>query len=124
MSMTFTPQPIPITRNRPTEPAEDRRLSGGHRRPVILPPRFDVYRVADVLGRLDSELAFGDDVRIDGSQVQMIDLAAIESLRALLGQHPGLRIERPSVALRVTVEFTRADAVAESFAAADVTEAA
>ena len=123
MSMTFTPQPIPITRNRPAGSAEDLRPSGQHRRPVILPPRFDIYRVAEVLGRLDRELALGDDARIDGSQVQMIDLAAIESMRALLEQHPEVRIKRPSVALRVTVEFTRADAVADSFGAHDLMEA-
>ncbi len=122
MSTTFTSPPTPILPDRPSELAED--ADGRHRARAFLPPRFDVHRVADVLGQLERQLELGHHVVIDGSRVQMIDQAAVQATSRLLEQHPGLRIEQPSVALRVTVEFTDARIVAASFGFDALQEAA
>lgn len=124
MSTTFTSPPTPIRPDQPSELAEDLDADRRHRARAFLPPRFDIHRVADVLGQLERKLELGHDVVIDGSRVQMIDLAAMEATGQLLEQHPGLRIERPSVALQVTVEFTDARIVAASFGFGALEEAA
>lgn len=99
-------------------------LAARRRRSVTLPDRFDVHRVGVVFDELDREIERGGPFVIDGSHVQMIDLAAIESLRGLLERHPELRIERPSVALRATVEFTNAGHIAAALDDDSLPEAA
>lgn len=74
---------------------------------VQLPPRFDVHRT-QFLDRLHPEP--GQYLAIDGSGVTFADQAAIDALVAtrlrFLELGADLRLVDPSLALRVTLEFT------------------
>ena len=89
-----------------------------------LPWRFDIHQVDRVTGDLADQAAIASEIVIDGSQVEMIDLAAITSLEALMDAHAGLRIAAPSVALRATITYTGHDRLAALFSTSTLAEAA
>lgn len=72
---------------------------------VRLPQRFDVHQVDAVLDELRSHTESSTTADIDGSLVEMIDLAALRSLEAAIADQQ-IRIVEPSVALRMTAEYT------------------
>lgn len=80
-----------------------------------LPRRFDIHQVPTVIDALRSLGRHGTAVVVDGSAVEMIDLAALESLSRAIDEL-ALHITNPSVALRATVGFTHHDRIATRFA--------
>ena len=86
--------------------------SAAHR--FALPRRFDVHQI-DVV--IDEVLRLGAEqraVEVDGSFVEMIDLVALETLSQLVDD-VSVRVASPSVALRVTAEYTGHDVVTACF---------
>lgn len=79
-----------------------------------LPRRFDIHQVPTVIDALRSLGRHGTEVVVDGSAVEMIDLAALESLSRAIDEL-ALHITNPSVALRATVGFTHHDRIATRF---------
>lgn len=71
-----------------------------------LPRRFDVHQVASVTDGLLEQGEIAATTVVDGSQVEMIDLAALRALEGLIEQIGGFRIVDPSVALSATIRFT------------------
>ena len=88
------------------------------------PRRFDIHQVARVTEDLAGQARLAAEVVIDGSQVEMIDLAAITALETLMDAHAGLRIAAPSVALRATITYTGHDRLAVLFSTGTLAEAA
>jgi hypothetical protein len=89
-----------------------------------LPRRFDVHQVERVRTELGGLAHSGATVGVDGSMVEMIDLAALAALHGLVTDHTGIRLERPSVALRATIDFTGHDRVAAALSLDSLSEAA
>lgn len=83
-----------------------------------LPRRFDIHQTSTVVDELRLLASDGAVVVVDGSDVEMIDLAAVTSL-SLLADELDLVISAPSVALRATVGFTGHHHVATRFAFAE-----
>lgn len=88
-----------------------------------LPVRFDVHQIDRVGAELD-ELSHHHAVEVDGSQVEMIDLSALETLGRLAADRPSLRIVQPSVALRATADYTGHRRVSAAFSLAPLAGAA
>ncbi len=78
---------------------------------LILPRRVDVHSVGKVVDQLETAGQAGAAVIVDGSAVEMIDLAALDALTTVAIE-VDLRIERPTVALLATVELTGHDVLA------------
>ena len=99
MSIIDLPRPAALTHERPrpeaTAPSRSARL----------PRRFDVHRIDEVLDGLRRLGGDGAAVVVDGADVEMIDLAALESLEVAAEELP-LAIAGASVALRATIRFT------------------
>lgn len=71
---------------------------------MTLPRRFDIHEASQLNALLGGAGALGQQTVVDGSLVEMIDLAAIEALTniAMTGE---LAIEAPSVALEATIRY-------------------
>lgn len=72
---------------------------------TVLPVRFDVHQIGRVMAELTQRDAAPLPIDVDGSAVEMIDLAALDALDELAAITP-LWIVDPSVALRLTIEYT------------------
>lgn len=74
-------------------------------RAVRAPRRFDTHQVAGVGEQIDRALGNGTDVVvIDGSDVEFADQDAVDLL-ALNDVDVPLRVDRPSLALQITLEL-------------------
>lgn len=101
-----------VTRLRPrqTTPARPTRLQPFEAARIVtvgLPARFDVHRIDEVVALVDGHHRSGVEVLLDGREVEMIDLSALEALDRLVVDD-GARLTRPSVALTMTIRYAGA----------------
>jgi hypothetical protein len=112
----FPPEPRTHTRTGPTPTTEPVLVDtpNNHHRSA-LPRRFDVHQIDTIVDELRLLGATGEPVELDGSSIEMIDLAALEALAQLVDELC-IWISSPSVALRATARFTGHVSVAACFA--------
>ncbi len=69
----------------------------------VLPSRFDVHQVDAFIAQIDQR---SSEIFIDGSTVEMIDLAGVRALESIAHTHPAMQIVNASVALHATLVHT------------------
>lgn len=99
MSMTATNNVTLINRDEPVDPRF------GPTSQVTLPRRIDVHRVDALLAELSDAAACTPLVEVDGSGVEMIDLAGLAALERFANDAP-LVVRNASVAIAKTAEYT------------------
>ena len=90
---------------------------------VTFPRRLDVHQIDTVRAELRNRATLAAPTVVDASLVEMIDLAALQSI-AELAAECNLRFVRPSVAFRATADYTGTDLGLAMPALAPLAEAA
>ena len=101
-----------LTAHRTSEATPNRTFTTATRT-LALPARFDVHQVESFLAEISADAARLVVTNLDGSAVEMIDLAALRSLAGVAAEFPELKILQPSVALRATIGYCGQDRLAD-----------
>ena len=81
-------------------------LGPAHATTVRVPRRFDTHQVDSVAGQLRRALDMGaDHLVVDGSDADFVDHDAVDLLVSHVDGAGEIRIERPSLAMQITLEL-------------------